>query len=145
MHDTLCEGVPRFGRRSFIPVAGACLFASSAALAGQDRLPSSASSDCPRCRGLGLIPTKDAKPWVWLKGSPIPRGDAMLGEQSCPVCHAGPPASELSAKFKEQIETALERNKTWEERTGWKLQCVVTRHATVQTQLSASLAMRSKR
>jgi hypothetical protein len=46
----------------------------------------------------------------------------------------------LAAEFKQAADAALEKHKQWEERTGWKLACLITRHAVVHTQLSTMQA-----
>jgi hypothetical protein len=46
----------------------------------------------------------------------------------------------LVAEAKAWFDAALEKNKQWEERTGWKLQCVMTRQAVVHTQLTTAQA-----
>jgi len=89
---------------------------------------------------MGRIPLKDAKPLVWIKGTPLPRWDTSTGEQWCPVCQPLGDASALASDLKEQFEAVLENNKQWEERTGWKLGLVVTHHAAVHTQLSPAQA-----
>ncbi len=122
-------------RRSFLAgslatVAGACPVAAQEESALPDPM-------CPRCGGIGRVPIGDAKPLVWMKGSPQPKWEAaIVGEQFCPICQSGKKASELIAEAKGWMEAALEKNKQWEERTGWKLGCVVTRQAVVHTQLT---------
>lgn len=60
------------------------------------------------------------------------------GAQFCPVCQSGRENRELVTEFKQQFDDALIASKTWEERTGWKLACVITRHAAVHTQLNTA-------
>ena len=36
-----------------------------------------ADPDCPRCGGVGRVPMTDAKPFVWLQGTPLPKPDAI--------------------------------------------------------------------
>jgi hypothetical protein len=91
---------------------------------------------CPRCGGVGRVPIGDAKPFVWLRGTPLPKWEAIVGEQFCPVCQSGKKASELVAEAKAWLEAAVEKNKQWEERMAGKLVCVVTRQAVVHTQLT---------
>jgi hypothetical protein len=82
----------------------------------------------------------DARPFVWLKGTPSPTGQAAVGEQFCPMCQSAADAKALAVQAKEQLEAAMEKNKQWEVRMGGKLACVVTRHATVHTQLTLGQA-----
>src|SRR5437868_3981606 len=91
---------------------------------------------CPRCGGVGRVPVGDAKPFVWLRGTPLPKWEVIVGEQFCPICQSGRKASELVAEAKAWVEAAVEKNKQWEERMGGKLACVVTRQAVVHTQLT---------
>lgn len=122
-------------RRSFVATTLATGFVAGRAMA-QDV---SRASDpmCPRCGGVGRVPISDAKPWVWMKGSAAPKWDAAtVGEQFCPVCQSEKKTSELVAEAKASVEAALEKNKQWEDRTGWKLACVATRQAVVHTQLT---------
>jgi hypothetical protein len=117
--------------------ASALALVTAAAEPAVRQLP---EADCPRCGGLGRLPLKDAKPWVWVKGTAPPKWEAAVGEQFCPLCQMESDASSLSGELKEQWDDALENNRQWEQRTGWKLACVVTRHATVHTQLAAAQA-----
>src|SRR5690348_4871336 len=106
---------PDISRRSFLAGWSAAAIAAGRA-AGQD---AAAPPDqmCPRCGGLGRVPIGDARPWVWMKGSPHPKWDAALvGEQFCPVCQSGHKAGELIAEAKARLNAALEKNKQWEER-----------------------------
>jgi hypothetical protein len=91
--------------------------------------------NCPRCGGLGRVPLLNDKPFVWLKGTSLPKLEAFIDEQFCPICQTGGDKKELIAEFKGKVDGAIEVNKKWEERTGWKLACVVTRHAAIHTQL----------
>ena len=126
-------------RRGFL--AGAATIACTASsIAAQDRLSTPADPDCPRCGGAGRVPLVDAKPFVWVTGTPRPTGHAAIGEQFCPVCQSDEDAAALAVEAKAQLESALEKNKQWEDRMQGKLTCVVTRHATVHTQLTPAQA-----
>jgi hypothetical protein len=94
---------------------------------------------CPRCSGVGRVPIAGAKPFVWLKGTPLPKPETIVDEQYCPTCQKAK-AGDLAADLRGQIDAALEKNKQWEERTGWKLGCIITRHAAVHTQLTTAQA-----
>jgi len=127
-------------RRKFLSIAFA---AGCVAKSGAGRQPAAASMpdpDCPRCGGAGRIPVKDSKPFVWLKGTPQPKWETAVGELSCPVCQTGIAPGAVGLEFKEAVDAGLEKNKQWEERTGWKLNCVITRHAVVHTQLTPTQA-----
>jgi hypothetical protein len=52
------------------------------------------------------------------------------------MCQGRGDAAAIIAEMKEQVAAAVAQNKQWEERTGWKLGLVVTRHAVVHTQLT---------
>jgi hypothetical protein len=129
-----------WSRRTFISTAIAAGCAASSAVGRQPATGSPPDPDCARCGGVGRIPLKDAKPFVWLKGSPQPKWEAVVGEQPCPLCQPGLTPAALAAEFKEAVDAGLEKNKQWEERTGWKLTCVTTRHAVVHTQLTPAQA-----
>jgi len=122
-------------RRYFLVSSTATAIVANRAMA-QDA-PGLPDPMCPRCGGVGRVPIGDAKPWVWMEGSAAPKWDAAtVGEQYCPVCQSGKKANELVMEAKGTVEAALEKNREWEERTGWKLACVVTRQAVVHTQLT---------
>jgi hypothetical protein len=127
-------------RRTFLSTVIAASCAASSAAAQQPAAASLPDPDCTRCRGIGRIPVKDAKPFVWLKGSSHPRWETAVGEQPCPLCQPGLTPAALAAEFKEAVDAGLEKNKEWEERTGWKLACIVTRHAVAHTQLTTAQA-----
>jgi len=95
---------------------------------------------CPRCGGIGRVPLLDAKPFVWLKSAVHPRFETMVGGEFCPECQKNADPALLVAEAKERFEGALEKHEYWERETGWKLACVVTRHAAIHTQLSAAQA-----
>src|SRR5262249_47547643 len=121
----------RLSRRVMLTGSFALCWSVRTALAQET--PSVAASDptCPRCGGIGRIPIADAKPLVWMKGTPLPKWDSAVGERICPACQVGGNAEAIVAELKQQFEAAIEANRQWEERTGGKLACVVTRHAAV--------------
>lgn len=125
-------------RRNFFAQTAIAALAVSAR-AAQEKA-SSPDPQCARCAGMGRIPLKDAKPLVWLKGTPPPRWESVVGEQWCTICQPGNDPAALVAALKQDANLAIEKSREWEERTGWKLACVVTRHATVHTQLSPAQA-----
>src|SRR5438067_420725 len=102
-------------RRSFVAASIATGIAAGRAK-GQE--PSAAPDPmCPRCSGTGRVPVGDAKPLVWMKGTPLPKWEAIVGEEFCPLCQSGGKRSELVAEAKGWIGAAIEKNKEWEERT----------------------------
>src|SRR5438094_5164817 len=121
-------------RRGFLAGSLVSVLAASRAMAQQSSAPPDPM--CPRCGGVGRVPLGEAKPFVWLKGTPLPKFEAAVGEQFCPICQSAGKANALVAEAKGWVEAAIEKNKEWDERTGWKLGCVVTRHAVVHTQLT---------
>jgi hypothetical protein len=126
-------------RRAFLAQAVAIGCAARSA-SGQVTTSATPDPNCPRCGGFGRIPLTDARPFVWLKGSPLPTGQSMAGEQFCSVCQPSGNAAAIVAEAKEQLEAAVAKSKQWEERMGGKLACVVTRHATIHTQLMPAQA-----
>jgi hypothetical protein len=130
----------RLSRREFLGVAGGGLVASRHVTGNGAEESTAADPNCPQCGGLGRVPLKDAKPFVWISGTPLPKPEPAAGEQFCPACQSSADASVLAAEKKEQIEAALEKQKKWQERTGFKLVSVVTRHATVHTQYTPAHA-----
>jgi hypothetical protein len=95
---------------------------------------------CSRCHGIGRVPRSDAKPWVWTEGQVQPKWAETVGEEWCPLCHSDANPADLIEEWKQRFVAARAKHETWEERTGWKLQCVVTRHAVIHTQLSSKQA-----
>lgn len=124
-------------RRQWLAGSFAGAWAGSVSLA-QGQGSGQPDPDCPRCFGVGRVPLANAKPFVWLKGTPLPKFETALGEQFCPACQSGGDNSKLVTEFNQQFNDALAANKTWEERTGWKLACIITRHAAVHTQLNTT-------
>jgi len=122
-----------YSRRQFVVAA-----AMGTTLAIGRRASAQSDSNCPRCGGLGRIPLLTEKPFVWMKGTHLPKLESFLDEQSCPICHRGGDKAELVAEFAAKVDGAVEANKEWEDRTGWKLACVVTRHAAIHTQLKTA-------
>src|SRR5262245_39958797 len=121
-------------RREFVAGAAAALW--MAPFATRDAHGAPPDRDCPRCAGLGRIPLADAKPFVWTLGSPLPKLETIVGDEFCPVCQSAADSNTLATEVKQRIDAAVEKHKQWEERTGWNLVCVVTRHATVHAQLT---------
>jgi hypothetical protein len=124
-----------FSRRALI----AAVVSAGPAMAAPDEkvVP---DPNCPGCSGVGRIPVTGAKPFVWVKSTPQPRWESVVGERPCPACQSGGDPAAIAAEMREQAAAALVQNKQWEERTGWKLALVVTRHAAVHTQLSPAQA-----
>src|SRR4051812_48203049 len=97
----------RLSRRSWLAsvVVASCAVRAAAGQenAAQEK-PSGEGPDpnCPRCGGLGRIPMDGAKPFVWTKGSPLPKWDSAAGERFCPTCQTQADAALLAAHFKEQ-------------------------------------------
>src|SRR5687768_1382031 len=122
-------GIPHPTRRSCLLGSLGLGLGSALRPAFSQSAPKSDSTTCPRCGGLGRIPLKDAKSFVWIEGLPPPSSEAAVGEQACPQCQSEPRAEQIAAEVQEQLDTALAHHRQWEERTGWKLTCVLTRHA----------------
>lgn len=95
---------------------------------------------CPGCRGLGRVPRTDAKPWVWSEGQVQPKWAEVVGEEWCPLCHSEAEPADLIDEWQQRFAAARANHEMWEERTGWKLQCIITRQATVHTQLPSKQA-----
>src|SRR5256885_1996090 len=97
-----------FSRRSFL--VGSLAIGITASRAMAQEAAGAPDPVCPRCDGIGRVPIGDAKPLVWMKGSPQPKWDAaIVGEEFCPVCQSGKKASELIAEAKGWVEAALEK------------------------------------
>lgn len=93
-------------------------------------------SDCPLCGGLGRVPLRDARAFAWVEPTAKPQWDALVGEQLCSQCQSSTNPNVLAEEARQQFEAALESHRRWEERTGWRLTCAITRHATLHSQLS---------
>src|SRR5204863_4387816 len=111
-----CYMLSRTSRRAFL--GGALAISCSARHAPAQEKPTAPlpDPDCPTCGGVGRIPLLDAKPFVWIKGTPRPKAETAIGEQFCPLCQSVAKPDALAAEVKEQIDAALEKNKQWEER-----------------------------
>jgi hypothetical protein len=96
------------------------------------------TSSCPRCHGLGRLPLKDARPWVWLEPAATPKWDSIIDEQPCPACQTNSEKTTFASELQGQFETAQENHRRWETRTDWKLTLAVTRHATLHSQLTTA-------
>lgn len=117
-------------------VAGLVAAGIAARLGGDEpTLAEPNRSDCSQCGGLGRLPRADAKPWVWTEGQSQPKWAEALGETWCPVCQADAQPAALVEELKQRFDAAVKNHRTWEERTGFKLLSVVTRHAALCTQL----------
>src|SRR4051794_14862923 len=95
-------------RRSL--VAGALAGALALSRATAQTQPSGPDPLCPRCGGVGRVPIPDAKPFVWLKATPLPKLETVVDEQFCPTCQQAK-AGDLAAELRGQIDAALEKNK----------------------------------
>src|SRR5262245_21791489 len=89
-------------RRAFLGAAGAGLVASCQVVGKASAESTLADPDCLQCGGLGRVPLKDAKPFVWISGTPIPKPETAVGEQFCPTCQISPESGVLAAEKKEQ-------------------------------------------
>ena len=130
----------RVTRRTFLAAVGTGIVVSPHLVGKAAAEATPADPDCAQCGGLGRVPLKDAKPFLWISGTPLPKPETAVGEQFCPTCRTSADARVLAAEKKEQMESALEKQKIWQERTGFKLVSVVTRHATVHTQYTPAHA-----
>lgn len=105
---------------------------------GEPASPAAPNAECPHCGGTGRVPLKDARPFVWIEPAPHPKPESLVAEQFCPVCQTDAKEDVIVQEAKEQFEAALEQHHQWEERTGWKLVCAITRHGTLHSQLTPS-------
>lgn len=121
-------------RQCLVGMAGTLIAAQCSRAAQQPEADPSA--ECPRCRGSGRVPLAGTKPWVWTEGQSLPKWADILDEQWCPLCRPDAPHSTLVSDLKARFENALKNHQAWEERTGFSLHCVLTRHAALHTQLS---------
>src|ERR1700754_3246628 len=91
-------------RRSLL--GAAALGWLAAAVSRGTRAAELAAEDCPRCNGVGLVPIVDAKPFVWVEGTPAPKPETAVGEQPCPQCGAGGDAAAVVAAWKDRFSAA---------------------------------------
>ena len=87
-------------RRGFL--AGAATIAYTASSIAAQHRPPRPPIPIARAVADGRIPLLDARPFVWIKGTPRPTGHAAVGEQFCPVCQSGEDAAELAVEAKAQ-------------------------------------------
>lgn len=118
-------------RRQFVTAAALGLAASHCAGA------QAGDKDCPTCRGVGLIPLEKRAPYVWAEGQPAPKPELAVRGAPCPECSPKVEPATLVEFEQERLKTALDSHKLWEERTGWKLLHIETRHATLHTLVPA--------
>ena len=116
----------RFDRRQFALVACAVGAASQVFAQAGDK-------DCPKCRGIGLVPLEKRTPYVWVEGQPAPKPDLAVRGAPCPECSPKVEPATLVEFEQERLKAIGDSNKLWEERTGWKLLHIETRHATLHT------------
>jgi hypothetical protein len=95
---------------------------------------------CPRCGGQGIVPLKDARPFVWVEGTAPLKPEAAVGEQYCPACRPLVDPGRWAGEVRERIEAAQARHEKWRERIGGRLILALTRHGAISTQLTAAQA-----
>ena len=114
-----------------------CLMAGAAALGAMSMNPCQAQApdpDCRRCRGTGLVPPAAPKPFVFVEGVGSFRAAEAVAAEHCPVCQPMADRAELVEQASERHATVRKRHQEWEDRTGWRLVLVQTRHAAIHTQ-----------
>jgi len=133
----------RVSRRSFLAAAALTTLPASSLSVAQGKAPlaaARAAEECPRCNGVGLVPLLEAKPFVWVEGTPAPKPESAVGEQACPQCGVGGEPAALVAAWKDRFAAAHEQHAQWKERLGGKLTLVMTRHAALHTQFTTAQA-----
>ncbi len=118
-------------RRRFLVTGGGAALVAALSLQASAKDPDPA---CPKCRGRGVVPLVRPKPFVFLEGSGSFRPADAAFAQFCPTCQPMADKDLLIQEVARQHETVLLKHKEWEERTGWRLVLVQTRHATIHTQ-----------
>jgi len=124
-------------RGSLATVAGLCarcLVAQEAARA--------ADPDCHRCRGLGLVPLTNPKPYVFVEGQGAFKPDEAAVGQPCPLCQVAGDTKALAVEAERQHAAVLAEHALWEERLDEKLLLVQTRHVAIHTELKPADAKR---
>jgi hypothetical protein len=101
-----------------------------------------ADPDCLRCRGGGLVPHKDRGGYIFVEGVAPFKPELAAAGEPCPICRPLVGKEELVSAEKARHSALLDEHRQWEERTGWKLVLVQTRHAAAHTLLKASEAMK---
>jgi hypothetical protein len=89
--------------------------------------------DCPKCRGTGLVPLTKPKPFVYVEEVGRFRPAEAVHAQPCSACRLVTDET-LVQQAAEQHEAATAKHKEWEEKTGWRLVLVETRHVSIHTQ-----------
>jgi hypothetical protein len=120
-------------RREWLQVAGVSLVGLAArggTVAGQDLL-----NDCEDCGGLGFLPLKNRRPYVYVEGMPLPKAADAVSHRYCPRCQPGKNDEHLVAEQAERLKTAIETHKRWERETSFSLVRIETRHVTVHAQM----------
>lgn len=99
-------------------------------------------SDCPKCRGTGLVPLSKPKPFAFVEGSgPFQAKDAVHAEP-CPTCRPKADRAPLIDQAAEEHEAAGLLHREWEERLDGRLVHVETRHVSIHTQHQPAQARR---
>lgn len=111
-----------------------CLAAAAAAMCPRRARGQAADPECRRCRGAGLVPLAAPKPFVFVEGVGGFRAAEAAAAEPCPVCQPMADKTEPLEWARQQHEGAVRRHKQWEDRTGWRLVLVQTRHAAIHTQ-----------
>jgi hypothetical protein len=98
--------------------------------------------DCRRCRGLGVVPLSNAKPYVFVEGQGAFKPEEAAIGQPCPLCQVGGDKGALTDEAQRQHVSVLAEHAQWEERLGEKLLLVQTRHVAIHTELKPADAKR---
>lgn len=104
--------------------------------------PPPATADCEVCRAQGIVPLKTRQLYVWMEGTPVPKGATAVRDQYCPNCLPDADNAELAAIEDVRLKTAMEGHLEWEKKTGWQLVRAETRRATIHSQLPAAQTQR---
>src|SRR5579862_1185771 len=94
---------------------------------------------CPTCHGLGIVPNVPYKPYVRFDNQPA-EATVPPAWYYCEKCQKGKDAKSISAEMKEIQGRARERHKEALEKTGLKLELVMTPFVALHTNAPAAAA-----
>jgi len=102
--------------------------------------PSKPDPDCPTCRGLGLVPLANRRPYVHVEGDKRPSPASCVPWRYCPKCQRDRPHKELVDAEDARLDKGDNYHLRWEERIAVSLVRVETRHVTLHCQLPKQAA-----
>jgi hypothetical protein len=105
-------------------------------------LPVAPDKNCGTCYGIGFIPHSPHRPYVHIEGQPAPNPAAAVPWRHCNKCQKERKPQELIDAETQRLKEAMSGHLRWENRTGWPMLRMETRHVTIHGQLPPEVAVR---